>query len=190
MGIVSTFENDVFVSYAHIDNKPYGVRQSAWVSDFAQDLQHRLSMLAGGATSLWRDPRLRGNQLLWPTIQTSLANSAVLVSVITPRYVESDSCKQEYSSFEAVSKLPIGVSCPNATRLLHIIKLPVAAEKLPQPFRDQIGYQFFEYHPNTGDPIELDRTNPLYFERLNALAHDVANLLACIKKAMSVGSVS
>jgi hypothetical protein len=190
MGMVGGFEHDVFISYAHIDNVPYGVRQTCWVDEFAQDLQSRLSMVTGSRAAVWRDPRLRGHQLLWPAIRKALAASAVFIAVVSPRYVASDSCRQEWSSFDTVSLLPDAAVLPIVTRLLHIIKLPVDRSKLPALIQDQLGYDFFTPHPITGDPFELDRSNPAYFERINALARDIRDLLEQIDSACATGTVS
>ena len=89
---------DIFISYAHIDNEPFGEERSRWVTEFAENLRKRLGMVAGEAAELWRDPRLQGNDAIWPTIEGALAEALALVSVISPRYVKSDSCLREIES--------------------------------------------------------------------------------------------
>ena len=139
-------------------------------------------MVTGDRAVVWRDPRLRGHELLWPTIRAALSKSAVLVAVVSPRYVNSGSCREEFSNFESLSLLPDGVSIGNATRLMHVIKLPVERRTLPTAFQDRLGYSFYEPDPATGDPLELDPSKPLYFERINSVANDIRGLLSLMRR--------
>ena len=47
------FANDLFISYAHIDNL------DGWVEKFQERLQHRLAQL-GTDVTIWRDKKLSG----------------------------------------------------------------------------------------------------------------------------------
>jgi hypothetical protein len=161
-------EQHVFISYAHIDNLPFGPRQSQWVSEFAVDLQRRLTAILGTEAMIWRDPRLRGQQPIWRTIEGTLVASRVFISIISPRYVHSDSCRQEWQFFERSRSVD---------RMLHVIKLPVELDLLPSPYRDRPGYPFFTSDLGGEYPYELDRDNTLYWKALNELAVDVRHIL-------------
>ena len=52
-----TFENDIFISYAHIDDQPLVEGQKGWISNFHRALEIRLAQLMGRPPSLWRDPK-------------------------------------------------------------------------------------------------------------------------------------
>ena len=41
------FENDIFISYAHIDNETMTEEQKGWISAFHQALEVRLAQLLG-----------------------------------------------------------------------------------------------------------------------------------------------
>jgi hypothetical protein len=42
-----TFEDDIFISYAHIDNKPLAEGLKGWVETLHERLQIRLEQLTG-----------------------------------------------------------------------------------------------------------------------------------------------
>src|SRR5262245_38587951 len=99
MAYVPGLEHDIFISYAHIDNEPFGEQASGWISDFHRNLERRLPMVLGEAAAVWRDPRLHGNEVTWDVLQYRLEHCAVLVLVMSPRYVESQSCRHELACF-------------------------------------------------------------------------------------------
>ena len=58
---VPSFEHDVFVSYAHRDNRTYR-RDVGWVETFVNDLREALEQkLKSSQAAIWRDPRLEGS---------------------------------------------------------------------------------------------------------------------------------
>ena len=56
-----TFEMDVFISYAHIDNLPLREGESGWIASFHKALEVRLAQLLGEKPRIWRDQKLQGN---------------------------------------------------------------------------------------------------------------------------------
>ncbi|HEX8279483.1 MAG TPA: toll/interleukin-1 receptor domain-containing protein, partial [Segetibacter sp.] len=93
------FEKDVFISYAHLDDKPLDEGTNGWITQFHRLLQTRLSQTIGHDLNIWRDERLTGNEVFGPEIEAQLPKLKVMVSIVTPRYVESDWCKRELNYF-------------------------------------------------------------------------------------------
>ncbi len=60
---VMNFENDIFISYAHIDDQPLVEGQKGWISSFHRALEIRLAQLLGREPRIWRDPKLQGNDI-------------------------------------------------------------------------------------------------------------------------------
>jgi hypothetical protein len=180
--------HDVFVSYARIDNEPFGPERSAWVTEFTEDLRKRLSQLAGERADVWRDPRLRGNELIWPTIEEALGDAIALVSVVSPRYVDSDSCEREIEHFVARWRERGGLTIGGRTRLFKVLKTHVPRERQPDPLRDINGYDFYREDPDTKRfrEIALDpdpQVRRQYWTRLDDLAQDITALLDEAKPA-------
>jgi hypothetical protein len=90
MGLVSGYNNDVFISYSHIDNQPFGDPGGGWVDIFHEHLQNFVNVHVGRRTNVWRDRRLTGAEVFSDEIEQQLRSSAVLVSVISPGYLQSE----------------------------------------------------------------------------------------------------
>ena len=92
---MASFKSDVFISYAHIDNQPLTPEHQGWISRFHASLEALLSMRLGQTAKIWRDDKLQGNDVFCDEIVDQFAQCAVLVSVLTPRYLNSDWCTRE-----------------------------------------------------------------------------------------------
>ena len=89
---MASFNTDVFISYAHIHNRPLPPKEKGWVSQFHATLDALLSMRFGQTARIWRDDKLRGNDIFAGEIVGQFSQTAVLVSMLTPRYLTSDWC--------------------------------------------------------------------------------------------------
>ena len=99
MGPVSSYKNDVFISYSHIDNQFFGDPRGGWVDIFHEQLQNFVNVHVGRRTKVWRDKRLMGAEVFSDEIEQQLRSSAVLVSVISPGYMQSEWCNRELLGF-------------------------------------------------------------------------------------------
>ena len=98
-GDVMRFAKHLFISYAHIDNQPITPEQQGWITRFHASLEALLSMRMGGKAQIWRDEKLQGNDIFADEILDQFAQTAVLVSVLTPRYLNSEWCNKEVAEF-------------------------------------------------------------------------------------------
>ena len=92
---MANFEKDLFISYAHIDNQPLTCEQKGWISRFHATLEALLSMRLGQTAKIWRDDKLQGNDVFAEEIVDQFTQTAVLVSVLTPRYLYSEWCTRD-----------------------------------------------------------------------------------------------
>src|SRR5262245_58674316 len=98
-----TFEHDLFISYAHIDNEPLHDRLPGWVELLHKRLGIRLAQLLGRESRIWRDSRLTRTDPFPPELLDQLSRAALLVSVLSPRYVNSDWCLRELNEFHKLA---------------------------------------------------------------------------------------
>ena len=175
------FETDLFISYAHIDDQPLSPEQLGWISRFHTALEALLSMRLGRKARIWRDPKLQGNDVFGNEIVKQFSNTAVLVSVITPRYLNSDWCTKEIREFCAQAEQRGGIVVDNRARVFKVLKTPVdTQDPLPAVVKDLLGYEFYRVEGDT--PLELD---PAYGEtfgqdynrKVGQLAWDVKELV-------------
>ena len=175
------FEKDLFISYAHIDNQPLTPEQKGWVTRFHASLEALLSMRMGGNARIWRDNKLQGNDIFDKEIVEQFPQTAVLVTVLTPRYLNSEWCNREVAEFCKCAEETGGVVVNNKSRIFKVLKTPVETqETLPQVMRGSLGYEFFIIEDGT--PLELDsvygeKFGQDYNRKVGKLAWDVSQLL-------------
>lgn len=146
----------IFISYAHIDNKPVG-EKPGWISRFHESLEAMLSTRLGYPANIWRDDRLQGNDIYADEIMEQLQRTEVIISILSPRYLNSFWCSKEATEFYKKALEGSGVRIKNKSRFFKVIKTPFPKEKieaLPQILKDIEGYEFFTYDNDA--PIELD----------------------------------
>jgi hypothetical protein len=179
------FEKDLFISYAHIDNEPLTPEQQGWITRFHASLESLLSMRMGGKARIWRDNKLQGNDVFANEIVDQFAQTAVLVSVLTPRYLNSDWCRKEVAEFCKRAEMSGGMVVANKARVFKVLKTPVETQaSLPRALQDVIGYEFFTIEDEA--PLELDsaygeKFAQDYNRKVGKLAWDVSQLLKTLQ---------
>ena len=98
MAVVPEFEHDVFVSYAHDDNKrPTGtVAQYGWVTALAHNLNARAGRLQ---KDLFIDHQLKPGDPFSEDLRRKVKRSALLLIFLSQNYVESSWCGKELEHF-------------------------------------------------------------------------------------------
>lgn len=178
------FENDIFISYAHIDNEALVEGEKGWITNLHRALQIRLAQLLGRPPKIWRDPKLQGNDFFADALVERLPRVAAIVSVISPRYLTSEWCRRELTEFVTAAG-SLGARIGDKSRIFKVIKTPVPADSHPPEVAELLGYEFFAVDSQTGRPRELDQKGDdeaqrFYWARLDDLAHDVADLLSAL----------
>ncbi len=154
---MSTFDFDIFISYAHIDNEALSENQKGWIARLHEGLEIRLAQLLGERPQIWRDPKVQGNDYFDETIVGQLDKVALMLSVVSPRYVKSEWCTRELSEFVKAAQQTGGVRIGDKARLFKVVKTPIALEQHPPELQPLLGYEFFEVNPETGRPIEFNQ---------------------------------
>lgn len=179
------FENDLFISYAHIDNQPLTEGQKGWISQFHRDLENRLGQLYGQLPRIWRDEKLQGNDVFAEEIVGQFPKVALLISVLSPRYVKSEWCVRELRSFCQAARQTGGVQVGTKSRLFKVIKTPISKEQHPEELQPLLGYEFYQKDPS-GRFREFSRlfgaeAERNYWIKLDDLAQDIYRLLVSFK---------
>lgn len=89
-----------FFSYAHHDAEV----DPNLITDFTTRLEGRVaSRLTNARFAVWRDKRsLRTGERWNDKIEAELRCADVLIVLLTPRWIESEYCRKEYSVFEEI----------------------------------------------------------------------------------------
>src|SRR5436189_4111812 len=181
-----SFENDIFISYAHIDDVALIEGQKGWISGFHRALEIRLGQLLGRPPRIWRDLKLQGNDVFADRLVERLPGVAILISVISPRYMKSDWCLRELREFIKAANASGGVRVGHKARVFKIVKTPVPLEQQAEELQHMLGYDFFTADPHSGRPKELSQTadaeiQRLYWAKLDDLAHDLTDLIETLE---------
>jgi hypothetical protein len=181
------FEQNLFISYAHIDDQPLTPGEKGWITRFHATLKKMLDMRLGREAKIWRDEKLQGNDVFSNEIVAQFNHSAALLSVVTPRYLNSEWCTREAREFCHGAEQSGGLVVGNKSRVFKVIKTPVDAEEseaLPAHMKDLLGFEFFTYED--GAPLEFDpdygpEYNQRYLKKIALLAQDIAQLLKSLQ---------
>lgn len=188
MSPILNFENDIFISYAHLDNQPLDEGLDGWVETLHERLGIRLSQLLGEEVSIWRDPKLQGNDYFADSLVTRISRAAILISILSPRYVKSEWCMREINEFSKAAELRGGLRVGNSSRLFKIIKTYIPLEEQPQSLQPMLGYEFYEYdsaldRAKEFSPDVVPHRDIRYWEKLEDLANDLVHLAEGMKKS-------
>jgi len=179
------FEGDAFISYAHLDNVELVEGRKGWVANLHRALEIRVGQLLGKSPHIWRDPKLTGNDLFAETLVEKLKKVAVLVTVVSPRYLKSEWTIRELKEFWNAAEEQGGIRVGDKARIFKILKTPVPIDKTPPELKMLLGYEFFRIDPETGKVRELDEVfgpeaQREFWIKLDDLAHDIVTLLEMI----------
>ena len=182
------FEKHAFISYAHIDNQPISDEDEGWISNFHTLLQSMVSMKLGEKVQIWRDNKLRGSDIFSDEIVQQFPKTAIFISVVTPRYINSEWCTKEMKEFYKAASENLGIRIENKSRILKVVKTPVKRDKLPLEVSESLGYDFFKLDEN-GRPKEFNKIfgeeyAQAYLSRLDDLAYDIQEIINLINQGL------
>lgn len=180
------YDNDLFISYSHLDDQFLPPAQQGWVSQFHAYLEKFLTWNLGHPASIWLDRRrLSGNDVFPREIADQLAKVAILIAVQSPCYEQSDWCRDEIEAFCKAAKQNGEIVVDNKARIFKVILRPPKSQSPMPPFmKDVSGYEF--YVDKDGCPFELDPTWPdqtqKFTEKVKFLADDIAELIRRLRE--------
>jgi hypothetical protein len=186
------FQHHLFISYAHIDNQSLTPGEKGWVTRFHETMNAILSMRMGREAKIWRDNKLQGNDVFSDEVILRFKQSAVLVSILTSRYLKSEWCTREAREFCQVAQQTGGLVVDNKSRVFKVIKTPLdSQESLPPVMKDLLGYEFFTY--KDGAPLEFDsaygqKYAELYNQKIAILAWELKQLLTTLEGSATEGN--
>ena len=176
----SAQNNDLFISYSHIDNRPWGAGQREWVTEFHRELETRLAQLVGRDVIVWRDAKIAGHDEFDDRIVSELRRSRLFLCVMTPRYLKSEWCQKEIGLFLGeASAGPADARRP----FFKVIKTPIELRDQPPPAQRLLGYEFYrevapgkvhEFYPSR-DENSVDSRE--FWQKVDDLAQEMKAVL-------------
>jgi hypothetical protein len=170
--------NDVFISYAHIDDLPARGVKYGWVSTLHYNLERALSRQLGGNCPIWFDQsELRGNHSVTPEIAGKVTLAKTLVIVLSKSYLSSEWCRRELSLFRQA------VNGARQGRLFVVNMAGLGRDELNSLGLGDLNTYHFWYRDEAkrirtyGAPAPRPDDEPEYYNLLDDLASDIADVL-------------
>lgn len=186
MGYVPGFKYDIFISYAHIDNDPLIKGAPGWVDFFEQLLRKSLRVELGAEVEIFRDAQLNGFEPFSDQLGQALEQSAVLLTLISPRYIKAEWCLWELREFQKRT---------GGGRLLKVVKSSVEGksfrldgQELFASVKDVLEHRLYYEDERSGRHIDLqpelkERDIPDFVDKVNAICEDLDRLFRRIRGA-------
>src|SRR5689334_3419938 len=133
------WDHELFVSYAHVDDRYFLDVHLGWVSQLVEVLRRELEVEAGRPEEvrIWRDSEaLRGNHAVSPEISRRVRSSALLLVVLSPGYIKSRWCQQELELF-------VESRGTEGDWIFVVEKIPVERDRWPAVLRNRKTYSFW-----------------------------------------------
>jgi hypothetical protein len=195
MAYVSSYDYDIFISYAHVDNTTLTNENTGWIDIFHKLLQITLDRKIGQANVLkiWRDKKLDGNQYFDQTISEVIKKSAIFIACISNGYLNSGYCKKELDLFHSNAiKQSTGLIVENYTRIFSLLLSNISYELLPDAIKGHTSFVFHDAEPGEGMgfgfPIDPDKK--LFRTQMKSLANAIFRCLNQMNMQNQEGSAS
>lgn len=159
------FKNDIFISYAWLNDEIPPGCQKGWVTEFVERLEYELSQRfeRKGEIKIWRDKEELGDSTFFnDEIKQTIENSAIFIALTSRGYLSDESyCSKEITCFyEKVKNDRYTLKISNRSRLINVLIQNIK----PKGWFDEMqGTNGFHFHDatqgdETGQPFEPDST--------------------------------
>lgn len=137
---------------------------------------------------IWRDKKLRGNDEFGAEIEENLPQSAILLSILSPRYLKSDWCVREVNMFCVHAKQSVGLKVGNKVRVFRVLTKSLDQGQFsvfPDLGDKSTGYEFYQYDERDREAwLDPDMgSGEEYRRRIYNLSDDIAELICGIENS-------
>jgi len=193
----------VFLSYCHRDDEPYGPQNRRWVEEFERALSESIGQRIGpGRVELWRDKRrLTGNELFDAQIEQQLDRSAIFVTVLSQHYLSSAYCRKEFQAFGRRRIARGDLHVDHLSRIVKVYRRAITradlrrfvdlAELVPEVDKT-VGYELYYMDDNGIDRdvlMDPDRAG-LYWQRADDIAYAIKRMLDSVPVEAATGAAA
>lgn len=184
MPVVPGFKYDLFVSYAHQNDRPWH-----WVTEFISTLKEELQSKSR-EFSAWWDPALRSGEDFNLAIGEAISESAVFLSVLSLAYGDSTYCRREVEEFRRQNHPAFGITVGSMSRMQAVvIEREFTKERWPPELRTTSPCRFFDDRCSLfSRPREFDSSS-LWIQSLMQVKDSIWATLMAMRKQKEQGAV-
>jgi hypothetical protein len=182
------FKNDIFLSYARVNNQLRPGMTEGWVDKFRKYLEIELSNRTGrvGEVTIWMDEhQLDGGQYIDDEIKDQIEQSGIFLALTSAGYLHPDSyCQKELKCFyEKAQRPPETLRVGNRSRIFNALLNNIPLEQWPRAFEDRLGLPLYDNaRTNFGDPSRIG--GELFETQILKLADAIFALLSKYKSSL------
>ena len=190
MQIVDTIrQSSVAVVSATRDDHPMTPGQDGWVTQLIGHVQIRFQQLAGAPLSIANISAFPVDDGNRQQLVSALESVDALICVVSPAFVRAENCQKILEDFSQAAEATGGLSVDSLSRILKVVKTPVATDEMPVDLRSRIGdlmaCDFFEQAPNQSAVVEFDeRFGPEAHQKYFQRVYDMAQQLWSVVKPL------
>jgi len=189
MAYTPGFINDIFISYAHVDNQPIQDKTKGWVIAFIDQLKIYLDGMLGRKDSveIWYDKRkIDGSQFFDKTIEDNVLNSALFISILSNGYLQSDYCLKELCCFnQKIVNDSIGIETGDRSRIFSALITNIDYNLFPDGIKGTTGFVFHENNSNEDYCFPVDPSGNEFIMQIRSFVNALFKSLKSIKCKLS-----
>ncbi len=185
MSYVPHFENDIFISYAHVDNLA-AEGEPKWVEQFHKQLEIALTKRIGriGLLKIWRDKRLEGDNVFDETIQKNIDDSALFLALTSNGYLASDYCKDELQAFYKKAQTEqYGLQIGDRSRIYNALLTNISHKEWPEEYGRISGHPFHDAEDEDTLGVPSALADKKFHKQLRALVDSLYKMLLAFKES-------
>jgi serine/threonine protein kinase len=189
-------KSDVVITYSDLDDQPLMSGRPGWISQLHQNLQVRVAQLSGKQVAVVKHSDRSASVEFETEVLKQIPNAKTVISVLSPPFSQSNGCHRIVESFWKSATASGKFEVNKRSRLLNVIKTPVAADALPPDLRalyiGLVPYEFFERDPQSGRLREFDEAFgnialQRFHERVYDVAYDISEVLKYLGDSVRTG---
>ncbi len=143
------FKNDIFISYAWLNDEVPPGSEKGWVTEFVERLCYELSQRfeRKGEIKIWRDKEELGDSTFFnDEIKETIENSGIFIALTSRGYLSDESyCPKEISCFyEKVKTDSYSLKISNRSRLINVLLQNIAPEEWLDEMQGTSGFRFHD----------------------------------------------
>ncbi len=143
------FKNDIFISYAWLNDEVPPGGQKGWISEFVERLAYELSQRfeRKGEIKIWRDKEELGDSTFFnDEIKQTIENSGIFIAFTSRGYLSDESyCPREISCFyEKVKTDSYSLKISNRSRLVNVLLQNIDPEEWLPEMEGTSGFRFHD----------------------------------------------
>jgi|HubBroStandDraft_6_1064221.scaffolds.fasta_scaffold00904_10 hypothetical protein len=177
---------NVFVSYSHVDDKPFSNNNLGWVARFSKDLKVAIGQqVLNREVSVWSDRGMDGNEYFADSIDQATANSTIFLPIVSPAYIVDKNgwLKKEREQFIRAAAGTGGLRIGNRSRICPILRRVVKFDELPIELKAlNLKHRFYNDEGRTLRHTEYEDAVDAVAETIRKMFGDLHNTLADLHK--------